>query len=172
MSQFNKYLEIVQEGKDYQYNEFFGFFKRKSLNLKEIEFLEKFHEAHRKEKNILSDKRQDFEIDPKTNFTSVYGVNSTKMKKLFEGMNKIIQPTDTLDSLILTMSDNSSTQNNSVKYVISLNLKAIRLFLADMAEQINDDLRGKKDDKKIEEAMEKENALTTRYRLLNLYRYF
>lgn len=28
MSQFNKYLKIVQEGKDYQYNEMFGFLKK------------------------------------------------------------------------------------------------------------------------------------------------
>lgn len=170
MSQFNKYLEIVQEGKDYSYNEIFGVFKRSSLTLKEIEFLENFHEAHKSEKKLLEDKTQEFEIDSKTNFKNTYGVNSEEIIKLFENMNKIIGE----GALTFSMTNkNTSGKDNPTNYKIKLNLQQIRSFLADQASQINEELSGQKDNKKIEKAMNLERDVsTTRYRLLSLYRYF
>jgi hypothetical protein len=169
MSQFNKYLEIVQEGKDYSYNEILGVFKRSSLTLKEIEFLENFHEAHGKQISLRNE-IQEFKINPKTNFTTTYGVNSKEIIKLFENMNKIIGE----NALIFSMSnDSATTASNPTTYKITLDLEKIRNFLANMAKQINEELSGTKDNKKIEKAMNLERDVrTTRYRLLSLYRFF
>jgi len=155
MSQFSKYLEIVQEGKDHSYNEMFGI--KKELNNNHLKLLEKLKDNF----DFNKSGKQTLIIKGKTNFTSTFGFNSEMIAKLCEEIGKVIGTNFSFEK-----------QENGETHITIQDVSNLRTYLHEKAKEISD-LSGKMlyNHDAIEKAMASENIKSPRYKILFLHRF-
>jgi hypothetical protein len=154
MSQFSKYLEIIQERKDYNYNE--GIFG-KELDNNHLELLEKLKDNF----DFNKSNKQTLIIRAKTNFTKTFGFDSETVAKLCKEIGEVIKTVFSFEK-----------QESGEVYITIGDVSNLRTFLHDKAKEISG-LSGKMlyNDEALDKIMKNENVNSPRYKILFLHRF-